>query len=145
MATGLVDRELASWEAYGEALQEFVLKAAAPETPGGLTIPEPTAEDLSYETLVPRLADGIRGQEFSMGGYGPAQDYFRDHPGIPNEVGLSNAQASQILNWVNGKRGVLTIRNRVAAHTGGEITVAQVARYLEILEAIGWVEIEGSR
>ena len=41
--------------------------------------------------------------------------------------------------------GVLTIRNRVAANTGADITVDQVARYLEILEAIGWVEMEGSR
>ena len=67
-------------------------------------IPGPTAEERSFESQVPRLADAIRGQEFNMGRYGPAQDYFQDHPGILNEVGLSNAQTSQILNWINGKR-----------------------------------------
>ncbi|MBT8395662.1 MAG: M28 family peptidase [Gemmatimonadetes bacterium] len=144
-ATRLVDDELASWGAYGDALRGFVLQAAAPGLAGGLSLPEPTSEEASHASRIPRLAPGIRGQEFNMGRFQPAQDYFRDHPGILNEIGLTNAQTSQISNWVNGRRSILTIRDRVAAGTGQQIDVAQVARYLEILEEIGWVEIERSR
>ena len=84
---------LASWEAYGEALREFILETAAPGSARRPGASWPHARR-SWPTtrVVPRLADGIRGQEFNMGRYGPAQDYFREHPGVLTEVGLSNAQ-----------------------------------------------------
>ncbi|MFH1762996.1 MAG: M28 family peptidase [Gemmatimonadota bacterium] len=142
-ATQLVDRELASWEAYGDALRGFILRTAAPATSGGLALSEPDAEDLAWDRVAPRLAAGIRGLEFNMGQFGPAQAYFRTHPGALEEIGLSNAQTQQILNYINGDRSILTIRNRVAAWTGESLSVSQVARYLELLEEIGWVELEG--
>ena len=77
-----------------------------------------------------------------MGRYDRAQAYFQEHPGILQDVGLSNGQTQQILNYVNGQRSVLAIRNRVAAQTGEEIAVDQVAQYLEILEEIGWIELQ---
>ncbi len=144
-AARLVDDELESWAVYGEALRGFVLQAADPDSPGGLELPGPTGEETALDSRIPRLATGIRGQEFNMGRFPPAQAYFRDNPGILNELGLSNAQTSQISNWVNGERSILTIRDRVAASTGAELDVALVARYLEVLEEIGWVEIGGSR
>jgi hypothetical protein len=144
-ASRLVDQELASWGAYGDALREFILQSASPGAPGGLDLPGPTAEEVSFDSVIPRLADEVRGQEFNMGRFQPALDYFRDHPGILDEIGVSSAQTSQILNHVNGERSVLTIRDRVFARTGGPLSVAQVARYLEMLDEIGWVELEGSR
>jgi hypothetical protein len=137
-----VEEELASWEAYGQALTSFLLTRAAPNLPEGLRLPAPTSEELSYGQVVPRLAPGIRGVETSLGRYAPAQEYFRDHPDAMDETGLSNAQTQQILNFVDGRRSVLTIRNRVAAWMGVDLTVTQVARYLAILEEIGWVELE---
>jgi hypothetical protein len=139
-ARGLVDEEMASWDAYGEALKAFLLEKAS--AAGALQIPEPSAAELAFERVVPRLAPGIRGQEFNMGRYDRAQAYFQENPGVLNEVGLSNGQTQQILNYVNGRRSVFTIRNRVAAQTGEGITVDQVIRYLEILEEIGWIEMQ---
>ena len=78
-----------------------------------------------------------------MGQFEPAQAYFRTHPGALEEIGLSNAQTQQILNYIDGDRSILTIRNRVAAWTGEDLSVTQVARYLELLEEIGWVELDG--
>ena len=78
-----------------------------------------------------------------MGQFGPAQDYFREHPEALGEIGLSNAQTQQIMNYINGDRSILTIRNRVAGWTGEDLSVTQVARYVGILEEIGWVELEG--
>jgi len=137
-----VEEELASWEAYGQALTSFLLARAAPDLPEGLDLPAPTQEELSYGRVTPRLAPGIRGVETSLGRYGPAQEYFENHPNALAETGLSNAQTQQILNFVDGRRSVLTLRDRVAAWTGAGLTVTQVARYLAILEEIGWVEME---
>ncbi len=142
LAARLVDAELESWGAYGDALRSFVLRRAAPGRAGGLQLPGPTAEDLAFDRVVPHLSEEIRGQVFNMGGYQPAQDFFRDHPGILEEIGLSNAQTAQIVSYVNGERSVLTIRNRVAARTGSPVSASQVARYLEVLEEIGWVRLE---
>jgi hypothetical protein len=140
-----VDAEIDSWQRYGDALRTFILQRAAPGTPQGLDLPEPTGDELAFDGIVPHLSDAIRGREFNLGGYQPAQDYFRDHPGILEELGLSNAETSQIISYVNGKRSVLTIRNRVMARTGSSLEVTQVARYLEMLEEVGWVRLQRSR
>jgi hypothetical protein len=140
-ATRLVDRELATWGAYGDGLRDFILKTAAPETPGGLELPGPSVEELAHDRVIPHLAEGIRGQEFNLGRFEPAQIYFRENPGALAEIGLSNAQTQQIMNYINGERSILTIRKRVAAWTGDDISVAQVASYLAILDGIGWVEL----
>jgi aminopeptidase YwaD len=141
-ANRLVDQEVASWENYRDALRDFILETAAPERSGGLQLSGPSAEDRASDRAIPRLAEEIRGQVFNLGQFGPAQDYFREYPGALEEIGLSNAQTQQIMNYINGDRSILTIRNRVAAWTGENISVTQVARYVGILEEIGWVELE---
>ena len=141
-ARDLVDQALASWDAYGEALAGFILETGSLGGEGSLRIPEITAEEQAFDDIVPRLAAGIRGREFNMGQYDRAQEYFQEHPGVLGEVGLSNGQTRQILNYVNGQRSVLTIKKRVAAVTGEGITLEQVASYLGILEEIGWIEMQ---
>jgi len=142
-ANQLLDAELASWNAYGEALRSFILETAEVETPGRLELPGPSAEDLAFGGVIPRLAPGIRGLETNLGRFEPAQEYFRAHPGVLEGIELGDAQTQQIMNYINGERSVLTIRNRVAAVTGGDLSVAQVARYVEILAEIGWIQLEG--
>jgi len=140
-ASQLVEEELSSWGAYGKALRDFILEAAAGGTSGRVDLPGLSQEELAQDLVIPRLAAGIRGQQFNMGQFGPAQDYFREHPGILGEIGLSNAQTQQVMNYINGSRSILDIRNRVAGWTGETISVSQVARYVGILEEIGWVEL----
>jgi hypothetical protein len=142
LASDLVEEELASWEAYGEGLRQFILRTADPDSPGGLSIPGLSPEELAYDRLVPGLAEGIRSQEFRMGQYPPAQEYFQTHPGILAELGLNNAQTQQIQNFINGERSILTIRDRVVAATGEAVSVELVSRYVNILARIGWVEVE---
>ena len=95
------------------------------------------------DRLVPRLADGIRGQEFNLGRFGGMLAFNREHPQALADLGLSRSQTTQILNFVNGERSVLTIRNRVAAWTGDDLSANQVQAYLEILREVGWVVLEG--
>jgi len=137
-----VSQELTRWTEYGEALEHFILAAATPGVGGPADPPQATSEEQEYDHVVPRLAEGIRGQEFSLGRYERAQRFFQENPGALGEVGLSRGQTTQILNFVNGERSVLAIRNGVAAWTGEGLTVGQVADYLEILVEVGWVELE---
>ena len=137
-----VGGELASWQAYGDALREFLLARASLGVPGGIEIPGPSPEDLAFDRVVPRLAEGIRGREFNLGQYEPAQRYFQENPGALAETGLTNSQTQQILGFIDGQRSILTIRDRVVGWTGTDLSATQVARYLGILEEIGWVEMD---
>ena len=140
----MVSREVEEWAGYGDAMREFLLHAFV--TGGG----EPglgasaSGEELELDRVVPRLADGIRGQEFSLGQFEGMVSFSREHPQAVSELGLSRAQTTQILNFVNGERSVLSILNRVAALTGEPLRGNQVRAYLEILQEVGWVVLEES-
>jgi len=141
-ARRMVASELATWEEYGTALRTFILSEAGRGVPGGLSLPGPTMEEEASHRIVPRLGSGIRSVETNLGRYAPAQAYFQEHPDTMATLGLSNAQTQQILSFIDGRRSVTTLRDRVAAWTGEDLTVAQVAGYLEVLEAIGWVVLD---
>jgi uncharacterized Ntn-hydrolase superfamily protein len=141
-AEEMVSREAARWTEYGESLKDFILASASPGVGGPAMAPAPTEEDLEYDRVVPRLAPGIRGQEFNLGRYGPMVAFLEEEPQAIQELGLSRNQTTQILNFVDGERSVLAIRNGVAAWTGEALSTGQVADYLEILEEVGWVELE---
>jgi len=140
----MVSREAEEWAGYGNAMREFLLHAFV--TGGG----DPrlgassSMEDQEFDRVVPRLADGIRGQEFSLGQFDGMVSFSRTHPQAVSELGLSRVQTTQILNFVNGERSVLTIRNRVAALTGEGLLGSQVVAYLEVLRDVGWVVLEES-
>jgi aminopeptidase YwaD len=141
-ANARVTREVEEWEAYGDAVRGFVLAASG--GPGeSVQAPTLSREERELDQLVPRLADGIRGQEFNLGRFGGMQAFSREHPQALAELDLGRNQTTQILNFVNGERSVLTIRNRVAAWTGDDLSTNQVQAYLEILREVGWVVLEG--
>jgi len=140
-AQEMVTKEVEEWGAYGEAMRGFILEAAALAKGEAVQAPTPSQKEGEMDRLVPRLAEGIRGQEFSLGRFAGMQAFNREHPEALAELELSRGQTTQILNFVNGERSVLTIRNRVAAWTGEDLSANQVMAYLEILEEVGWVEI----
>jgi aminopeptidase YwaD len=141
-AEDMVAREMARWTEYGEALRGFILDAASPGIGGPAEAPAPAPEEPGYGRDVPRLAPGIRGQEFNLGGFDRMQAFLEGNPRAVQDLGLSRNQTTQILNFVNGERSVLAIRNGVAAWTGEELTTGQVADYLKILEEVGWVAMD---
>ncbi len=77
-----------------------------------------------------------------MGRFDRAQSYFQEHPGILAELGITNAQTQLIQNYINGERSLLTIRDRIMGWTGEDLPLELLARYVEILQEIGWVEME---
>jgi hypothetical protein len=141
----IADREL-QWDLYGEHLLDLVRDyAGARADVSGVpspSMPEATAEDLRYAEVVPRLAEGIRGREFYLSRFAPYQAYLEDHPGALEGLGLGRGETTQILNFVDGKRSVTEIRDRAAAWSGRLLELSRVARYLEILAEVGWIDLE---
>ena len=143
-AQAAVDDRLAQWQLYHEALRDQVegsarlraerLGAPGPQAP----VPGPAE---SRFLAVPHLAPGVRGLQFNLTRTETYQAYMEEHPDVLEEMGLTRAQTSQILNFINGQRSVAEIRNRVAALAGDDLQDKQVLDYLTILEEVGWIVI----
>ncbi len=140
-ATALVEARLAEWEGYRKGLETFLLQAAEARGLPDLAIPEPSPAEQANRDVIPSLAEGIRGQEFSLRDFGKMQRYEREHPGTIGKLGLSPNQTEQVLNFVNGRRSAAEILNRVRGVTGEPLTLGQLRGYLEVLEEVGWISL----
>jgi hypothetical protein len=140
-AKALVEARLAEWQGFREGLEVFLLQAARARGIRVSGIPGPSAAELGAFDVTPALAEGIRGQEFSLPDFGPMQAYLQDHPGILEALGLSQSQTTQIVNFVNGRRSVGEILLRVRGVTAEPLTLDQLQGYLEILQEVGWISL----
>ncbi len=140
-AASLVEARLREWEAYGEGLREYLLTAAEARGVEGAAFPAPSSAEVAARRVTPRLAPGIRSVETSLNRYGRMQAYLEAHPDAVAELGLSNGQTRQILNFINGERSVTEILLRVRGLTGEEMTLEQLQGYLDILEEVGWITL----
>lgn len=141
-----VESRVRQWELYGQGLENLVLgysrvraqamgvklSTAAPETPQ-------RGAAAALASRVPSISPEIMGREFSLAGFAPYSAYMKEHPDALEKLGVTPAQATSILNYVNGRRSVADIRNAVAAESGQEVTLEAVAGYLEVLEAVKWI------
>jgi len=82
--------------------------------------------------------------ETSLSGFAPMRTWLGQHPTALEDLGLSRAQTTQIVNFINGKRPVPEILNRVRGVTGEDLTLAQLQGYLGILEEVGWITLRES-
>jgi aminopeptidase YwaD len=137
-----VDARVAEWEAYGDALRSALLAAAQARGLTGVGIPSPTPEESLYLEVVPSLAPGIRSVETSLARHEPMQRWTEANPGVLEDLGLTRAQQSQILNFINGKRSLASILYWVRGVTGQDLALEQVTGYLRILEDVGWIVLE---
>jgi hypothetical protein len=141
VARARVEEELEAWGAYRRSLRDFVMARAGLAFPGEVSPPSLSPEEEAYGRIVPELAEGIRGQEFSFGRYSPAQEYLEARPEALEEMGLGRVETREIMGYIDGERSILEIRDRVVGALGVLLTVRQVARYVEFLEEVGWVEL----
>ncbi len=102
------------------------------------TTPSTPAEK-KYDALVPRLDPSVKGREFALNSYEKYATYVKANPDALKQLGLTPQLANSLLNYVNGKRSVLKIRNCVIGETGRDVTLDAVAGYLEILKNVGWI------
>lgn len=142
-----VDNRIAQWELYRDALTSQLVsysgvraQTLGTSAPGRLS---QTAEERLYSTVVPDIHPTIRGQKFNMGEHEPYNAYMQANPEAISDLRLTAGQSRGILNFVNGRRSVTEIHNRVAAMEGDGLTIAQVAGYLRILREVGWIVVDG--
>ncbi len=141
-AEAAVDDRVAQWDLYRDALHDQVLgygqlRAERMGVRGPtIALPAPLAQQ--YAEVVFDLHPDVRGQQFALTGSERYRSYVEANPNAITDLELNSAQTRQILNFLNGKRSVTEIRNRIAAATGTGIDVEQVARYLAVLEEVGW-------
>jgi len=143
LARTTLDNRIAQWGLYRQALASQLvgyahvrarqLAAADPE------IAPVTDAERRYSTVIPGVSAEVRFSEFYLDRYGPYQEYLEAHPGALAQLGLTSNQFRWILNFVNGERSVTEIRNRAAAVAGDDLSLESVARYLRVLQEVGWV------
>jgi aminopeptidase YwaD len=141
-ASGQVEGRVAEWEAYGEGMRSTLLAAARARGMGGVRVPQPTPEESRYLEVVPHLAPGIRSVETSLARFGPMERWAQANPEALEALGLSRAQETQVLNFINGKRSVGSILFWVRGVTGQDLALEQLTGYLRILEEVGWIRME---
>lgn len=142
-ARALVDDRVQQWQLYRGGLKSQVLGYARLKA-DRLKVkppaePKPTPLALKFDAVVPALHPNVKGREFTLASFPAYAAYMKEHPDAIKQLGLTPAQTSLALNFVNGKRSVLAIRNAVAAAGGQEVPVEAIAGYLDLLRAVGWV------
>jgi hypothetical protein len=91
--------------------------------------------------VIPDLHPNVLGRQFYLERSDGYRAYVEANPDALTELGLRADQTRAVLNFVNGQRSVSQIRDQVAAITGSELELEQVASYLAILDQMGWVVI----
>jgi hypothetical protein len=120
-------------------------KGRAPRSAGqGFSLAGLTAAEKKYDALVPRLDPAIKGREFALNSYEKYAAYLKANPDGLKKLGLTPQLAGTLLNYVNGRRSVLRIRNCVIGETGRDVTLDAVAGYLDILKSVGWIAYDAA-
>jgi hypothetical protein len=146
-----VNNKVEQWELYRAGLHAQVagfakLRAAqlAPATSSkARNLPESNASSPAKGgNLVPSIDPSIKGREFALNAYEKYAAYMKANPDALKKLGLTPQLATSLLNYVNGKRSVLKIRNCLIGETGRDAALDSVAGYLEILKGVGWITYE---
>jgi hypothetical protein len=142
-AKARVAGRVAQWELYrtalrGQAAGVAKLRAAALGLPG-LPAMAPDPRMAALTTVVPAIAPSVRAREFSLTANEAYAAWLKANPDALKSWGLTPALASTILNYVNGHRSVVAIRNAVVGETGADLSLAGVAAYLDVLKTVKWL------
>jgi hypothetical protein len=142
-AKTLLANRIAQWALYRVALRsQLDGYAKVRATPLALkVVPAPVVDPLEkqYGAVVPSIDPGVKGREFSLQTNERYAAYLKEHPDTLKALGLTPPLASTVLNYVNGRRSIVSIRNAVVAETGQDVPLSAVAGYLDLLKAVRWV------
>ncbi|MBE3134212.1 MAG: M28 family peptidase, partial [Acidobacteria bacterium] len=142
-ARAAVNDRVQQWELYRAGLKNQVLGYAKLKADRFKIKPpveaKPGPLEVKLDAVVPAIHPDVRGREFSLGAAEAYAKHLKENPDALKKLGLTPAQASQILNFVNGRRSITKIRSAVSAVTGQEVPLQGVADYLALLKGIGWV------
>ena len=139
----LVNNYKAQWEMYGKSLGGQILSygrlRAALLKVADLQPPAPDKLEKQYANVVPSLRPDVKGKEFSMESSDRYKKYLDKNPDALKVANFDMGQRRFVLNYINGQRSVVKIRNSVAAETGRDVDFNTLVKFLEFLKAVGWI------
>ena len=142
-ARKMLGNRIQQWELYRTALKNQVLEYAKIKAADlGIPVPAPpvaSALERKYQAIVPALAPPVRGRLFQLSAHEPYAQYIKEHPEALKSMGLTARQAATILNYVNGRRSMSEIRGAVSGEINEDLTLENVAAYLELLKTVQWI------
>jgi hypothetical protein len=143
-ARRMLDQKVQQWELYRAGSRNQVagavkLRAAALGLKQPI-VPYVDPLERKYEAVVPSLAPGVRGREFSLTSREQYTSYLKEHPDALKSLALTPSLGNTILNFVNAQRSVAEIRRWVVFETGQDVSLQSVAGYLDILRTVGWIK-----
>jgi hypothetical protein len=107
-AKAAVGDRVQQWELYRAALKSQVLGYARLKAERLKVKPpveaKPGPLELKLEAIVPAIHPDVKAKEFSLGSSAGYAKYLKENPDGLKKLGLTPAQASQALNFVNGRR-----------------------------------------
>jgi len=142
-ATTLLANRITQWALYRTALRSQLdgyAKVRATQL-GLKAVPVPVIDPLEkkYAAVVPAIDPGVKGREFSLQANERYAARIKASPDTLKTLGLTPLLASSVLNYVNGRRSIVAIRNAVVAETGQDVPLSAVAGYLDVLKTVRWV------
>jgi hypothetical protein len=149
-ATAVVDSKVQQWELYRAGLKQQIVGVArirraqvVPAT-GAASRPAPAGQTLrpaeaKAAAIVPRLDPAVKGREFSLQTWPKYTTHLKEHPDALKSLGLTPQQGAMILNYVNGRRSIVQIRNAVVGETGRDLPLTAVVGYFDVLRNVGWI------
>ena len=142
-ARALVAAQTRQWELYSASLERQVREFAAYRA-AALKIKAPavrpiTSEEKTVGAAVPALAPGIKGREFSLESSERYRKYAETRPDAIKGLRLTPPPRRVALNYIDGRRTLTEIRRSVEAEMGTEIAFKDLAAYVDVLKAVGWL------
>ena len=138
-----VSNRVRQWEMYHQSLKKQVLDYAAfrarqlkAAPPVGL---KPDALRIKCEKIVPTVASGVKGREFTLTRFDPYLKFIKDRPDALKALGLTPQQTSMVLNYINGRNSIAEIRDDVSAELGEDLPLKAVAGFVDLLKAVNWI------
>jgi hypothetical protein len=142
-AKAAVGDRVQQWELYRAGIKAQILGYAKLKADRLKIKPpleaKPGPLELKLDAVVPAMHADVKGKEFSLGSNDAYAKYMKENPDALKKLGLTPAQASQILNFVNGRRSIARIARCVSAVTGQDVPLQGVADYLALLKTLRWV------
>jgi Peptidase family M28 len=142
-ARAIVAAHVRQWEIYGASLERQVKDYAAFRATA-LKVKAPAVRTLTPEekkagAFVPGLSPDVKGKEFTLEQSERYRNYVKEHPDAVKVLKLSPPGRRIVLNYIDGRRTLTTIRRSAEAETGTEIDFKDLAAYIDFLRAVGWI------
>jgi hypothetical protein len=144
-ARKLVATHLEQWKLAGAALESqvrrFAAFRAAELKTKSLAPRAVSAEEKRMGPSVPALAPDVKGREFQLESSDRYKKYAEANPEALKALKITPAQRRAVLNYIDGRRTLSTIRDWVEAETGTDLAFADLLSFIRALADITYCNL----